>query len=188
MVLSENISRINGDRIFLSLFRTDDESAAKYARWMSDEAVSANIELSGRIIDTSFMASWLTERDPYRMGIVEKSSGELVGYCHIDHRPLADAAWLSINIGEPDARGKGYGTEVVKLLNKFAFEELGVESIHLDVLESNAGAIRVYEKCGFKLTGRYRKHYIHQGRRLDWLHMDIIREEWEALNNVRTDY
>ena len=102
----------------------------------------------------------------------------LIGYCHIDHRTEDMSAWLSINIGEKAARGKGIGTEVVQILLRYCFMVLGVYSVHLDVLETNTSAIKCYEKAGFRISGRYRGHCYYMRNHYDWLHMDILYEEY----------
>ena len=182
-MINKNIPRIMGERVFLSLLRTDDEAVCKYLTWMSNETTCVNIEMNGVVVDESKMPGWVSDHSVMRMGIVVKESDSLVGYCHIDHRALADAAWLSINIGAEEARGKGIGFEVMSMLTRYCFDELGVESVHLDVLETNKAAIACYTKVGFKISGTYRKHCIYKGKRYDWHHMDMIREEWEAKNN-----
>lgn len=88
------------------------------------------------------------------------------------------SAWLSINIGEKAARGKGIGTEVVQILLRYCFMVLGVYSVHLDVLETNTPAIKCYEKAGFRISGRYRGHCYYMRNHYDWLHMDILYEEY----------
>lgn len=180
-MISENIPRIRGEKVCLTLFRTDENAVQKYARWMSNETTCAFIEHNNTVVDDSFMAGWLADNKPLRFNICDAECDDMIGYCHIDHRAKQDAAWLSINIGETMMRGKGYGTETIMLLTKYCFEELGVASVHLDVLETNKAGIKCYEKCGFVISGRYRKHHVHEGKHLDWLHMDIIDDEWEAM-------
>ena len=104
------------------------------------------------------MPGWVNDHSVMRMGIVQKKTDTLIGYCHIDHRTEDMSAWLSINIGEKAARGKGIGTEVVQILLRYCFMVLGVYSVHLDVLETNTPAIKCYEKAGFRISGRYRGH------------------------------
>lgn len=188
-----NIPRIKGDGIFLSLLRTDDWALTKYMMWMSEETTCVNIEMNDKVVDVTSMPGWVRDHSVMRMGICvnvgkpetlskEQHDGDgtlMIGYCHIDHRAKADAAWLSINIGDESSRGKGYGRQVVELLTQYCFDELGVESVHMDVLETNTAAIHCYEKVGYQISGRYRRHCIHGGKRLDWLHMDIIKDEWE---------
>lgn len=48
----------------------------------------------------------------------------------------------------PDARDRGIGTEVTKLVTAFAFG-VGFRRVHLEVLHHNHRAQRVYAKCGF---------------------------------------
>ena len=60
-------------------------------------------------------------------------------------------ATFGISIGE--RRGTGLGTEATRLTLDWAFHILGLQNVMLTVLPSNAGAIRVYEKAGFKRIG-----------------------------------
>ncbi|NTV41216.1 MAG: GNAT family N-acetyltransferase [Candidatus Moranbacteria bacterium] len=46
--------------------------------------------------------------------------------------------------------GKGIGLEVSRLVLKYAFEDLEIEKVLLSTSELHQGAIRMYEKIGFK--------------------------------------
>lgn len=130
------------------------------------------------VVDITRMPGWVRDHSVMRMGIVLKETDTLIGYCHIDHRTEDMSAWLSINIGEKSARGKGIGTEVVQILLRYCFMVLGVYSVHLDVLETNTPAIKCYEKAGFRISGRYRGHCYYMRNHYDWLHMDILYDEY----------
>lgn len=119
-----------------------------------------------------------TEDIRLMVSIVLKETDKLIGYCHIDHRAKDMAAWLSINIGDKTVRGIGIGSEVMRILLQYCFMVLGVYSVHLDVLETNKPAIKCYEKVGFKVVGRYRGHCYYNRQHLDWLHMDILCNEY----------
>lgn len=185
MSLNENICRFDGKNIFLSILRTDDEAMQLYAQWLSDETTSVFIERQHEVLDISSMPGWVTCHDVLRMGIVDKETDQLIGYCHIDHRAKDQAAWLSINIGDKDFKGHGYGTEVMQLLLKVCFQTLGVYSVHLDVLEANKAGVKCYEKCGFRVSGRYRGHCYINRQHNDWLHMDILYDEWEVRQKAK---
>jgi RimJ/RimL family protein N-acetyltransferase len=178
--MNKNICRLNGDNVYLSILRDDEAAIAKYIEWMSNESTALYIEKNSTIVDVSEMPGWVRDHSVMRMGIVYKQKDELIGYCHIDHRTKDMAAWLSVNIGEPQMRGQGLGTEVVGILLKYCFLELGVHSVHLDVLETNTPAVRCYEKAGFTVSGKYREHGMHNGIFHNWLHMDILRNEWKC--------
>ncbi|PCJ56300.1 MAG: acetyltransferase [Planctomycetota bacterium] len=49
-----------------------------------------------------------------------------------------------------EEKGKGYGTDSVKLLDKLCKDEYGVQKIWLDVFEFNKRGQHIYEKCGYK--------------------------------------
>lgn len=53
----------------------------------------------------------------------------------------------------PELRGKGFGTEALKLLIDIAFNEKGLDILELSVYDYNKDAQKCYEKCGFVKTG-----------------------------------
>ena len=59
---------------------------------------------------------------------------------------------FGIFIGEPGMSGKGYGYEGQKLSMDIAFNDMGMETVGLRVLEDNKAAVHIYEKCGFKVV------------------------------------
>jgi RimJ/RimL family protein N-acetyltransferase len=180
-IVSRNIPRINGNTTYLSLMRNDDEAIMKYMEWMSDESTCGHINRNMTTVKYSEMEEWLNEKDKFRFGIVHREDDKLIGYCSINDVTLYRAFWLSINIGDAEYRGKGIGGEVMDMLLKYCFEELTAECVHLDVLETNIAAIKLYESRGMKVSGRYRNLGSNHGVVCDWLHMDIIREEYFSM-------
>ena len=89
---------------------------------------------------------------------------------------------MGLSIGERENWDKGYGTEMVNLLLRFAFTEVNLRRVTLTVFEYNPRAVRVYEKVGFRHEGRERKSLNREGRRWDMIFMGILREEWLELN------
>lgn len=88
-------------------------------------------------------------------------------------------AWVGIAIGERDYWGKGYGTDAIRILLRYAFNELNLHRVTLNVFEYNQRAVRSYEKAGFVVEGRERQFLRRDGRRWDVIYMGILREEWE---------
>ncbi len=79
-----------------------------------------------------------------------------------------------------EARGQGIGTAAISQIIEFAFVRCNLRRVHLEVIESNRGAIRAYEKAGFALEGRQREHAWVRGRYEDILVMGLLRSEWES--------
>lgn len=87
-------------------------------------------------------------------------------------------AVLSIGIGDSEDRGKGYGTEALNLLLQYAFLELNLHRIGLDVISYNDPAIQSYIKAGFKEEGRIREAVFREGKRYDRIYMGIFKRDW----------
>jgi RimJ/RimL family protein N-acetyltransferase len=100
----------------------------------------------------------------------------------VTHNWMGRNAFVGLGIGKREDWGKGYGTDAMKIALRFAFTELNLERVTLNVFEYNPRAIRSYEKAGFKHEGRMRGSLLKDGKRWDMLFMGILREEW--LNNV----
>ena len=88
--------------------------------------------------------------------------------------------FVGISIGERQQWGKGYGTDAMRILLRYAFTELNLHRVTLNVFEYNPRAIRSYEKAGFRHEGRMRSMLNKEGRRWDLLFMGILREQWAA--------
>ena len=91
-------------------------------------------------------------------------------------------AWVGLGIGEREFWSRGYGSDMMRLCQRYVFAELGLQRLSLGLHEYNPRALRSYEKCGFQLEGRTRKDLMREGKRYDSLWMGILREEWLALD------
>jgi RimJ/RimL family protein N-acetyltransferase len=108
------------------------------------------------------------------------SDDRLIGFVAIhDIEWNNQAGVLSIGIGDADYRAKGYGSDALNLALNYAFSELSLYRVGLDVIASNTRAIRSYEKAGFQHEGVKRAYVYRDGQRVDLILMSILRPEWE---------
>ena len=106
-------------------------------------------------------------------------NGEAVGSVYLRDIDLdTKEAEYGIFIGEESARGKGVGTKSAKLILKYAFEELGLKKIFLRVLKNNPGAVRSYEKAGFKKIDRVDTLTV-DGEMLEVIFMELEKKDFE---------
>jgi RimJ/RimL family protein N-acetyltransferase len=87
-------------------------------------------------------------------------------------------AFVGLGIGNRNDWGKGYGTDAMKIILRFAFTEINLRRVTLTVFEYNPRAIRSYEKTGFCHEGRLRGALLRDGKRWDMLYMGILRDDW----------
>src|SRR5699024_5470828 len=89
-------------------------------------------------------------------------------------------AELGILIGENDARGRGIGTEAVRLACDYRFHALYLHSMMLTTGEWNIAAQKAYVKAGFRECGRRREARFFDGRYWDEISYDLLRDEFES--------
>ena len=109
--------------------------------------------------------------------------GEYLG--NIEFRGLdlrCGCAEIGIIIGERKAWGQGLGAEAIRSMCNFGFGELRLHRIYATTLSNNPRAIRLFEKCGFKLEGIKRQAYYQDGQYLDILMWGLLENEFWANN------
>ncbi|NLL49601.1 MAG: GNAT family N-acetyltransferase [Firmicutes bacterium] len=89
-------------------------------------------------------------------------------------------AELGIVIGYEEYQNRGYGTEALKLLCEFAFDELRLNRVELVCWSFNVQGRRAYEKVGFVQEGVRRQKRYRNGEFFDEICYGLLKEEWEA--------
>lgn len=159
------------------------EIAEAHSRWTHDAEFMRFQEVNPAIPRSAAYFERKKDKDDpnsFWFAIRTLEDDKLIGYCLLWMKWADQVAWLGIGIGEPEYRSKGYGTETVRLLLNYAFNELGVWKVQLAAVGDNARAIRAYEKAGFKLEVRQRAMTYRDGQRIDDVIMGVLRREWEA--------
>jgi diamine N-acetyltransferase len=119
----------------------------------------------------------LTTEDAAVRFVVEAAGG-VAGRCDLfDIDTLARNAEVGIALS-PSARGKGYGTDALRVLVRFAFERHNLHRVHLSTLASNEIALACYRKVGFVEEGRRREGAWARGAYQDEVIMGLLRAEW----------
>ena len=93
---------------------------------------------------------------PARIALVSEHGGFLAGF--VIARLNAEDCELENVVVSQAARRKGIGSELVEALLREA-RNRGAARIFLEVRESNSAARTLYEKCGFKVSGRRKSYY-----------------------------
>jgi diamine N-acetyltransferase len=182
-VVDTPILNIEGELVALGPLRR--EHIPLYLRWINDFGTTRTLGAPLRPMTLEQETAWYEQAavDDDRTGftIYERATGRPVGNCGLHEVDLANRRTVvGIMIGEPDARGRGYGTEAMRLLLDYAFTVLGLHSVMLTVLEYNGAGRRCYEKVGFREMGRRRESRRYNGGFWDEIHMDILTSEFTS--------
>jgi len=111
--------------------------------------------------------------------LVVEIDGKVAGgiQYHEENDPMYRQAGIDIYLGGR-FQGRGAGTEAVRLLARFLFEQRGHHRITIDPAAANEPAIRCYTKVGFRPVGVMRQYERGpDGTFHDGLLMDLLRDE-----------
>ena len=99
-------------------------------------------------------------KNPERFFAVRDEQGVLVGFYYFEQR--ADALEYGLGM-RPDLTGRGLGLEFVRAGLEFARRRFAPERIVLNVAAFNDRARIVYERAGFRLTGKHVRTFSRWG-------------------------
>jgi RimJ/RimL family protein N-acetyltransferase len=112
--------------------------------------------------------------------IRKRDNDELIGTCQLfDIDFLNRSAELQIRIGSRMEQGKGYGTDAIRDLLAYGFNDLGLNRIQLHVFQNNKRAIKTYEKIGFVKEGVVRQGICLNREYIDVVLMSLLSLEWQ---------
>lgn len=121
-----------------------------YLNMINDYNVSKMISKNNRIYTYEEELNWVNEKlleNAYVFSMIEKSTGEYIGNIEIMN--------INNNIGEigiaitSNKQNKHYGTESMRRIIEYGYNELNLDGFELNVYSTNSRAIHCYKKVGF---------------------------------------
>jgi len=175
---------IFGERVALGPLRP--ELYSLHTRWVNDSEVGWNIFGLPQTRTLQQESEWLDLQlqDPHSLFYLIYAQDRwrpigVTSLSEIDFR--RGTASYRIMIGEAGDRGKGYGTEVTRLMLEHAFSVLGLHNIMLKVFGFNVAGQRAYLKAGFRVIGNRRECVPRDGKLWDEVFMECLATEFTPL-------
>ncbi len=174
--------KVVGERIYLSPINTEDVEV--YTKWLND------FDISGNLGCYSHMTSLVSEQkrlekialEGHDYAIILKENDELLGNVNLfEINHIARSASIGLFIGKKENRGKGYGAEALKLMLDYGFKTLNLKNVLLMVDSDNELGVACYKKVGFKEIGCRRECEYKNGRYIDIVYMDILKNEFYGI-------
>ena len=170
---------IIGERVTLRALNRDD--AQQILEWVNNPKLKY---LTGTVYPVSevehekWFENKLNEKINKIFGIEEHTTNSLIGVIGLNNTDLINRnAELYIYIGDESHWGKGLGTDAVRALISFVFDELNLHRVSLVVFSYNKRAISAYEKVGFVSEGVMRDSLFKDGKYHDKILMAIINDK-----------
>lgn len=167
-----------------------EQAAAQYFQWSQDAEYMRLVDgdppvpLSLKATKDVNERDW-PEDDPNNIMFLIRANEDdrIIGFANLDYISWAHGdSYMGIGLGDRTCWGRGYGSEAMNILLRYAFTELSLHRLTLTVFEFNERAVRMYQRCGFKIEGIVREVLYRDGRRWDLISMGLLRDEWLELN------
>ena len=180
--LDERAKKLEGERI--ELRRHARKNYHLYAEWYGDPEIWHLTSWTPAPLSSSAVQRLFEDRERSNtddsFAIHIRGDDEPIGVISLMNKSEANgSAELSVIVGHQDDRHRGYGTEAIDRLLRYAFEELGLNRIGLSVFDFNEEAISAYQKLGFVEEGRFRQAIKRRFAFHDAILMSILKSEWD---------
>ncbi len=154
-----------------------------YLQWMNDPEVTRylirNLPLT-RVEEERWLER-VAEDETQLVWAIHDEDGRHIGSTSLHNINWRERIAVSgTMIGDKSAWGKGYGTEVMQVRTRYAFEQLGLHRIESESFVENVASARCLEKVGYKREGLARKKYWRHGRWHDVILWAILDEDYFA--------
>jgi RimJ/RimL family protein N-acetyltransferase len=166
----------------VALTPLDESCIPRMVGWVNDVALMRFVGMPGNF-STEQEREWLVRMrnsvSDMVLGIIRCDTGEHIGNVGLHGiSAVHHHAEYGICLGEKSSWGQGFGTSAGRLILDYGFNQRNLARIFLRVLGFNERGIRSYDKLGFALEGRQRRHVWVDGAYHDMVLMGLLRDEF----------
>ncbi len=153
---------------------------------ISAENADAYVERLAEVVKTQGGIAWARDGDapdrslPVTLAVVaDTATDALVGVVSW-HWESRETEWarMGISIYDPGLRGSGRGAEALALWTTYLFGASNWRRLDFGTWSGNTAMVRVGEKLGFTLEGRFRDARVVRGQVFDSVVFGVLRDEW----------
>lgn len=122
------------------------------------------------VFKTEWPDHYFTEGGLYKgRCFVIEHEGKMIGQINYNEVHKLDLSTeLDILIADRKNQGRGLGSEAIRLLQRYLFQQLGLRRLRMEVVSENPRALRAFGKAGFSHT----YSYVREGIR--WHVMEML--------------
>jgi RimJ/RimL family protein N-acetyltransferase len=173
---------IAGEHVILRAFERED--AERCYRWMNDPNIVRTLKTRYPIAfqnEIDWLERAMRVDEGERHFAIERRDDRT----HIGNASIHDIDWVSrvaafgLFIGEPSAWNRGFGSDAIGTLMRFAFEEMNLRKLRIHVFDYNDRAKHVLETHGFVQEGRLRQEFYREGTYHDIMILSVFRDPQE---------
>jgi len=121
------------------------------------------------------------DKNLFYFTIRTREDDRLIGKAMVEWIDWANGnGYIRLGIGAPQDRRRGYGSQVLAMLLRYAFSELNLYRVTAVVPAYNEGAIGLFQKFGFMEEIRRRQALNRDGQFWDIISFGLLHAEWQV--------
>lgn len=121
----------------------------------------------------------LEQRSLVYFSVLAREDNRLIGKALIEYMDWSSGnGYIRLGIGEAEYRRKGYGSQALSLLLRYAFDELNLFRVTAVMPAYNSCAVRLFQKFGFMEEVRRQKALFRDGEFWDVIGFGLLNAEW----------
>ena len=176
--------KLEGEKVYFSPMTPDDYQI--FTKWINDESTSRGLGNYNSMItemsEKEYLEDVCSKTNKHNFAVIDKETDKIIGTYSLEVRDeISRRIFVGGFIGEKENRGKGYGTECLKLITKYAFDILNAKSVFSGIYSFNETSLHVAKKVGYTVAGRYRSAYYYNGEYHDEICVEMLREDYKKL-------
>jgi [ribosomal protein S5]-alanine N-acetyltransferase len=171
---------VRAARLYLRPMRESDATET-YCRWLNDPDVNRYLESRFETATVASVRDFIRQksgdrREPF-FAIVLNDGDRHIGNIKLGPiNPVHRFAEIGLLIGEKDCWGRGYATEAIEAVTRYAFGALGLHRVSAGCYADNEGSARAFEKAGFSREGVRRSCCLSGERYVDVILLGRVRD------------
>lgn len=156
-------------------------------QWRNDEEIFSMVGGQKYYVTIEKEKRWAEQvaldNNNVRLMVCLKDGDKPIGIVSLtDINYVNRTAHSHILLGDKSSWGRGYGTEALRQLLTYAFDELGMNRVEAQILDTNAGSIRMHQKCGYVEEGIKRESIYKQGKYHNQLMVAVLKKDYAERN------
>lgn len=171
---------LSGEKIYLRPIEPED--IACLCKWANDpetRGLTGEIRPSSYADTLEFYQKIQKAADRIWLAVVLRETNQVIGETGLLRMfPAWRTTDWSLIIGEKAVRGKGYGAAAAQLMLNYAFGHQNFHRVAIGVVGFNTGALRFYERLGFRREGLQRDGYYYDHRYHDFVMLSLLAHEF----------
>lgn len=170
------MDKIIGERVYLRPINLEDTELI--VKWRNSDAVrpyfiyQKPFTKEGHL---NWLKTMIDSGKGFQFIVCNKKDDKPIGCTYLrDYDKEHNKIEYGVFLGSEEVKGKGIGTEILKLTLLFAFDILGVHKVFARAFSDNPASIKSFLKCGFEKEAHLKDEVYVNGQYRDIVLLGII--------------